>query len=201
MSGTDEDLFQQEMAGVEPLKRQARVALRTGGARDSSADTRRQAAVEEPGVDKNILTDSELEPLDPWYVLEFKRPGIQNGVFRKLKQGRYEAEARLDLHRMTVQRARAEVFGFIEESFEHGLRSIMVVHGKGETSAQTQASGRLKAYVDHWLRELDQVQAFHSAQPRHGGTGAVYVLLRKSEEKKRENREKFSKGRTPYERS
>lgn len=152
-----------------------------------------------PGVDKNILTDAELEPLDPWYVLEFKRPGIQNGVFRKLKQGRYEAEARLDLHRMTVKHARSEVFGFIEESFEHGLRSIMIVHGKGENSAQSKASGRLKAYVDHWLRELDQVQAFHSAQPRHGGTGAVYVLLRKSEEKKRENREKFSKGRTPYE--
>lgn len=198
MTGKDEDLFLQEMAGVEPLKRQARVALGGGAARDSSVDQRRQAAVDEPGVDKNTLTDKELEPLDPWYVLEFKRPGIQNGVFRKLKQGRYEAEARLDLHRMSVTRARAEVFGFIQESFEHGLRSIMVVHGKGENRAQTQASGRLKAYVDHWLRELDEVQAFHSAQPRHGGTGAVYVLLRKSEEKKRENREKFSKGRVPY---
>jgi hypothetical protein len=39
------------------------------------------------------------------------------------------------------------------------------------------------------------VQAFHSAQVQHGGTGAVYVLLRKSEEKKRENRERFLKGR------
>jgi hypothetical protein len=41
------------------------------------------------------------------------------------------------------------------------------------------------------------VQAFHSAQPQHGGTGAVYVLLRKSEEKKQENRERFLRGRVP----
>ena len=59
-------------------------------------------------------------------------------------------------------------------------------------------SSILKGCTDYWLRELDTVQAFHSAQPRHGGTGAVYVLLRKSEEKKRENREAFMKGRVPY---
>jgi hypothetical protein len=42
------------------------------------------------------------------------------------------------------------------------------------------------------------VQAFHSAQPRHGGTGAVYVLLRKSERQKQLNRERFLKGRLPF---
>jgi DNA-nicking Smr family endonuclease len=53
----------------------------------------------------------------------------------------------------------------------------------------------LKGYVDHWLRELEAVQAFHSAQLSHGGTGAVYVLLRKSADQKRENRLKYRKGR------
>ena len=68
----------------------------------------------------------------------------------------------------------------------------------GESRAERERSSILKGCTDHWLRELDTVQAFHSAQPRHGGTGAVYVLLRKSEEKKRENREKFAKGRVPF---
>ena len=200
MSSEDDDLFMREMTGVEPLKREARVALRGAqGVRDSSLAVRRQAAVSAGQVDPNTLSDVVPEPLDPWYVLDFKRPGIQNGVYRKLKQGRYESEARLDLHRMTVQRARREVFEFVEESSEHGLRSILLVHGKGETAAQAQKSGVLKACVNHWLKELDKVQAFHSAQPHHGGTGAVYVLLKKSEAKKRENREQFSKGRAPYE--
>ena len=116
-------------------------------------------------------------------------------MFRKLKQGRYEAEARLDLHRMTVQRARREIFEFIEESYKLGLRSVIVVHGKGEGRQGQESASILKGCANHWLRQLEVVQGFHSAQPRHGGTGAVYVLLKKSEEKKRENREKFMKGR------
>lgn len=106
--------------------------------------------------------------------------------------GRYEAEAALDLHRMTVAIARGELFRFIDDCQQLGLRTVMLIHGKGETPTERGQCSILKGCTDHWLRELEAVQAFHSALPRHGGTGAVYVLLRKSEEKKRENREKFS---------
>jgi DNA-nicking Smr family endonuclease len=196
-----DDIFQQEMAGVKPLKRQARVLLDRNqrSDKDSSLQERRQAAVEQPGVDKNILSEGGIEPLDAWYVLNFKRPGIQNGVFRKLKQGRYEADASLDLHRMTVAVARQELFAFIEEAQRLGLRTVLLIHGKGESRADREKSSILKGCADHWLPQLPAVQAFHSAQPQHGGTGAVYVLLQKSEEKKRENRIKFNKGRVPYE--
>ncbi|QFU74819.1 DNA endonuclease SmrA [Halioglobus maricola] len=200
MSSDEESLFSDEMSDVVPLKREERVRLDKTGSRDSSLDQRREAAVVDKRDDGNILTEEGLAiaPLDPWYVLEYKRPGVQNGVFRKLKQGRYEADARLDLHRMTAKIARKELFDFIQESIRLGIRSVMVIHGKGESKAERERSSILKGCTDHWLRELDQVQAFHSAQPRHGGTGAVYVLLRKSEEQKRENREKYMKGRVPY---
>lgn len=200
MSDEPEDLFLTEMSDVVPLKREPRVGRkgRQDDGRDSSLEQRRRAAVEGKQVDRNILTEEGIEPLDPWMVLDYKRPGVQNGVFRKLKQGRYEAEARLDLHRMTVAVARRELFGFVEQAFELGLRSAIIIHGKGESKAEQERSSILKGCTDHWLRQLDVVQAFHSAQPRHGGTGAVYLLLKKSEEKKRENREKFMKGRVPY---
>jgi len=199
MGSDDENLFEEEMSGVVPLRRESRVELRDRNrkTRDSSLEHRRQAAVQGKERDRNSLTEDGVEPLDHWYVLEFKRPGVQNGVFRKLKQGRYEAEARLDLHRMTAAVARREIFEFIEDSHQLGLRSVLVIHGKGESKAERERSSILKGCTDHWLRQLAIVQAFHSAQPRHGGTGAVYVLLKKSEEKKRENREKFTKGRMP----
>lgn len=199
----DDKLFNEEMADVVPLKRQPRAARRGGqvsGPGDLTLEQRRRAAVETPAVDRNILDEEGIEPLDPWYVLEFKRPGVQNGVFRKLKQGRYEPEARLDLHRMTAKRARSELFDFIEESYRLGLRSVLVIHGKGESKPEKERSSILKGCTNHWLRQLETVQAFHSAQIRHGGTGAVYLLLKKSEERKRENRERFMKGRIPYER-
>lgn len=198
MAADDDSLFSTEMAGVKPLKREPRAPRGSAAARQSadSVAHRRAAAVRDD-VDRNSLTDTGIVPLDSWYVLSFKRPGVQNGVFRKLKQGRYEAMARLDLHRMTVERARREIFEFIEESHHYGLRSVLLIHGKGESAAQRERASILKGCVNRWLAELAVVQAFHSAQPQHGGTGAVYVLLRKSEEKKREARERFSKGRVP----
>ncbi len=190
----DDEMFFQEMSDVAPLKRASRVVLNrnTRSEKDSSLQERRAAAVSGPAVDRNTLTQEGIEALDPWYVLEFKRPGIQNGVYRKLRQGRYEAEACLDLHRMTVTIARQELFQFVQDCHQLGLRSVLLIHGKGETPSERGQCSILKGCTDHWLRELDIVQAFHSARPQHGGTGAVYVLLRKSADKKRENREKFS---------
>ncbi len=196
MNDSNDD-FLSEMADVTPLRDTPRVRLKRDAGRDAAAGLRRLAAVTERRDDPNHLSDEGVAPLDPWYILEFKRPGIQNGVFRKLKQGRYDAEARLDLHRMGVLRARREIYDFIHECFRLGLRSVLIVHGKGDRSPDKEAIGILKGFVNHWLRELDHVQAFHSAQPAHGGTGAVYVLLAKSEEKKRENRERFMRGRAP----
>jgi DNA-nicking Smr family endonuclease len=200
MSSDSDKVFSQEMSDVVRLKREPRVDLarKTSSDTDPSLEHRRRAAAQSSEPDRNQLTGMGIAPLDPWFVLEFKRPGVQNGVFRKLKQGRYETQSRLDLHRMTVEVARREIFDFIAESQQLGLRSVLVIHGKGASNADREQSSILKGCVDQWLRELEIVQAFHSAQPQHGGTGAAYVLLRKSEEKKRENREKFSKGRVPY---
>jgi DNA-nicking Smr family endonuclease len=51
----------------------------------------------------------------------------------------------------------------------------------------------MKSYVTNWLTQINDVQCVHSAQQFHGGTGAVYVMLRKSNEKKLENRERHQK--------
>ena len=163
-----------------------------------SAETlelRRQAATANPEADRNPLREEGIEPLDAYAVLEFKRPGIQNGVFRKLKQGRYPSEARLDLHRHSVASARREVFEFVVEAVSLGLRSLIIVHGRGGTARRGQDAAVLKGYLNHWLRELNDVQAFCSARPEHGGTGALYVLVRKGEAEKLENRLRFNKGR------
>ena len=191
---SDEDLFAEEMSGVKPLEREVRVRLVRDRLSEDQQKGRQRAAVGEEQV-VNPLVDDGVMPLDAWHVLEFKRPGIQHGVYRKLRLGQYQIDARLDLHRMLVQQARDEVFSFIREASELGLRTLLIVHGKGQSKNQGERTAVLKGYVNHWLRELEVVQAFHSAQPAHGGTGAIYVLLRKSAEQKRENRLKYFKGR------
>jgi len=190
MSDDEEFLFHQEMSDVTPLQRDSRVLRPASRADSDTLRKRREAAVSEQ-ADTNILDEEGIEPLDPWYVLDFKRPGVQNGVFRKLKQGRYETDARLNLHRMSVRRARQELFEFVEQAQSYGMRCVMLIHGKGQNSAEAEQASIIKGCVNHWLRQLETVQAFHSARPQHGGTGAAYVLLRKSEEQKIKNRELY----------
>ena len=194
---SEKDLFLEEMSGVKPLQREPRERLIRQSA-EGNLELRRQAATEPLHEKINSLLDEGVDPLDAWYVLDFKRPGIQHGVYKKLRMGRYDIDARLDLHRMTVKQAREEVKQFIDEAGKLGLRTLLILHGKGQRKVEQENTAVLKGYVNHWLQQLEIVQAFHSAQPVHGGTGAVYVLLRKSADKKRENRERFLKGRVPY---
>lgn len=190
----DADIFLQEMQGVKPLQVEKKVALKRDQGSDLAVQARRSAATSESHTDNNHLASDYGELLDPFYPLSFKRSGVQHGVFKKLKQGRYKQEARLDLHSMTVDRARIEVFNFVVESHQYDLRSLIIIPGKGSHSKANEAL--LKSYVNRWLPELDEVQAFCSAQPQHGGLGAVYVLLAKSERKKQQNRDRISRGRT-----
>ena len=153
---------------------------------------RRQRAAEGEEAVVNPLADEGSRRLTLAH-LEFK-PRYPKRWYRKLRLGHYQIDARLDLHRFAVKQAR-EVFSFISEASHLGLRTLLIVHGKGHSKANGEKTAVLKGYVNQWLRELEAVQAFHSAQPQHGGTGAVYVLLRKSAEQKRENRLKYLKGR------
>ena len=70
------------------------------------------------------------------------------------------------------------------------IRCLLILHGKGERSTPR---ALLKSHVSAWLPQLPAVMAMHSAERRHGGSGALYVLLRKSERKKAENRERHQK--------
>lgn len=182
-----DDEFEREMTGVRQLNLPKRADLKPGSSKTPGTDVRRMAAVTDTTVDGNPLSDSVVEPVGPHDEIGFMRPGVQTGVYKKLRLGKYPIEARLDLHRMKVVQARQEVFSFLQECVRHNVRTVLILHGKGETNPD--GRGVLKAFVNKWLRDLPEVMAYHSAQKQHGGTGAVYVLMRKSEEAKRENRE------------
>ncbi|HVK98733.1 MAG TPA: DNA endonuclease SmrA [Dongiaceae bacterium] len=184
----EDELFQQEMAGVKKQPQQPVVAAPKPSAPSDAQLARREAAVADLKLDPNHLSTEYVEMVGPHDILEFKRNGVQEGVYRKLRLGKYATEAVLDLHRKSLQQARKEVFDFIQDSTRFGLRTLMILHGKGERS---DPPALLKSYVNKWLPSLPQVMAFHSAQKQDGGAGAVYVLLQKNETRKQQNREYF----------
>ncbi|MAL98882.1 DNA endonuclease SmrA [Hydrocarboniclastica marina] len=179
--------FLEEMKGVAPLRRPERADVQPSRELTPGHLMRQRAAVSEKLTDQNPLTSAHVELLGPHDELAFKRDGVQNGVYRKLRLGQYPLEARLDLHRKTVEQARQEVFGFIRDCLRYDVRSVLILHGKGERNPDNVAL--IKSHLAKWLPELPDVMAFHSAQLRHGGTGAVYVMLRKSKDAREHNRE------------
>lgn len=183
----------QEMQGVKPLQTKQKVALRKGSIDKATQAVRRLAASQKEQPKDAAFSLHNVQQIGPQDIYGYKRPGIQDGVYRKLRLGRYEIEARLDLHRRNLAQAEKEINRFLRDCLEHDIRTVLILPGKGERNDTTPAV--LKSHLVHWLREIEIVQAFHTAQPQHGGTGAFYVLLKKSERKKQQAREQFSKGR------
>lgn len=137
-----------------------------------------QTRADERQVLYDLLSDPvNATDLQPGDELRFWRPGLNRRVFRNLKRGRYRIEDELDLHGLFAREARQSVAAFLNEAREHEHLCVRIVHGKGHRS---NAQGPvLKGLLDHWLRQRDDVLAFCSARPADGGTGAVYVLLKR----------------------
>ena len=192
----EDELFSREMTGVAPIARKQRVDTGKRKRDDQPGlAQRRRAAVTLAGVDRNFFSTEYAPLLAPMDLVEFHRPGIQHGVLRKLRLGQYPLEATLDLHRRSVDEARVDVFEFLQECVQLGLRSVLVSHGKGGRDGEGRAM--LKSYCAHWLPQVAEVLAVHTAQQRHGGYGALYVLLKKGEKARNENRERFGRRAQP----
>mgnify|MGYP006143793991 CR=1 FL=1 len=193
MSERDDDLFLREMRGVRRLPEQPAPVRPVRSSPTLAQLARRSAADHLPASAREPLSlPEQVREIGPHDLVGLKKEGVQEGVYRKLRLGKYEPQSRLDLHRVTLRDARVQVIEFLESAHRHGLRTVLITHGKGYHSV---TPGRLKSYVLHWLEEWDLVLAFHSAKPWHGGAGATYVLIRKAAEASLRNREQFTQGR------
>ncbi len=185
---SDKDLFE-SMLGDDVERIQVEKREKLSSSKDEGVDkTRRRSAAEEMEVSsEDPLASDPIEMVDPMGELSYRRPGVQHGVFKNLRLGKYTIDARLDLHRLTKEQARKAVYQFVSDCIENDVRCALITHGKGEHREQP---ALLKSCVAHWLPQLEEILAFHTAQKQHGSYGATYVLIRKSDSKKLENREK-----------
>ena len=96
---------------------------------------------------------------------------------QRIVRERDDLEARLDLHGMTQDQARAALHGFIRRAYDSGIRSVLVITGRGYTG-----DGVLRRYTPDWLSEpavRGMVAGVSLADRRHGGEGALYVALKR----------------------
>jgi DNA-nicking Smr family endonuclease len=118
-------------------------------------------------------------------------------VYRQLRAGQYSPEAHLDLHGLNAEQAMLSLLHFVRENYLAGKRCLLLIPGRGSNSPGGVAV--LKEELKSWLTRdplKRVVLAFTTALPRHGGTGALYVLLRKY--KKTKGKVRFEKDWPDY---
>ncbi|WP_136067718.1 DNA endonuclease SmrA [Modicisalibacter radicis] len=190
----DSDFMQLMADKVRPVsKGRDKASLDSRPATPSEAQLARRASAQAEDEAANFLSDEFVELLPAIDPIEYRRDGIQTGVLDRLRQGGYNPEAQLHLIKRPLRDCRQALFRFIEDATAHDLRCLLVVHGRGR--AEDSHANVVRSYVAKWLQQFEQVQAYASAVPSHGGIGATYVMLRKSERARARNRERQQKRR------
>ena len=120
--------------------------------------------------------DYMRQPVAAQDRLLYRTSGVRNRQWERLRRGRLPCKESLDLHGERERSAQALLCRFLSDCRCRGLYCVRVVHGKGHHVDRSCPA--LKNMVNVLLRHHPEVLAFCSAQNHHGGTGAMYVLLR-----------------------
>ena len=171
---SEEELFQRAFADVAPMNK---------GGRDVAIQSAPVQAAPAPRPTFAQLLEQNIE-FEMEYTHEYisgQVRGLDSKIFRKLKNGEFSMQAHLDLHGMNADQAKLAVLDFIRRCYMEGKRCVLLIPGRGRNSPM--GLGVLRQELTAWLTRAPLkrvVLAFTTALPRHGGSGAVYLLLRQA---------------------
>lgn len=177
---------------------EARLAERMLGAEARSQGDAGAEGPAPPRTSRRHRVEKPTRPspaLPPAPVQRAKAPPLADFDRRKVRQiasGKVDIDGRIDLHGMTQSEAHGALVAYLHAAYAKGRRVILVITGKGgdnddghETLYERMARrgrGVLRRSVPQWLAEPELraiVSSFTTASVRHGGSGALYVHLRK----------------------
>jgi len=170
----EELFFVRAMHGVAPLKGKGREIPSAAPPVQKSSISLKKNTFSDL-LEKNIEFD--LESTHEYSVGCIR--GLDPKIFRKLKAGGFSLEAHLDRHGLSADQAQMALLDFMKEHYLQGKRCVLLIPGRGKNSPLGRSI--LRQGVQAWLTQypLERIiLAFCTAQPKHGGAGAFYVLLR-----------------------
>jgi DNA-nicking Smr family endonuclease len=187
-SRAERDLWQQVMRDATPMRHSKRAPVDVPDATpESKPAPPKNESVSAPAEKKPAKAPPRPQPTPPIQPKKQPDPGVAPGRLHnvdrrtadRLKRGRLEIEGRIDLHGMTRAAAQDALTNFVFSAADRGQRCVLVITGKGTFSG---GPGVLKQEVPKWLNMSplrERIVAVNEAQPKHGGGGALYVLLKR----------------------
>jgi DNA-nicking Smr family endonuclease len=172
-SEQDRALWQAVMRDVRPLRRRATAANPVPPAIPPAA---KPPASRKSATPRQIPQPPPAKP--PSELSHGHAAGVDRRSAERLSRGRLAIDGRLDLHGLTQAAAFDRLVEFIARAEAAGKRCVLVITGKGAR----EGGGVLREQVPRWLNlppNRGRVLAFDYARPQHGGSGALYVLLKR----------------------
>lgn len=174
----DEAMFQAAVEGVRRLdeQRAMRIAPRLEVSREIVSEDAEVLA----RLSDLVAGQGRFELTETDEYVEGARVGMDPRLVTRLRRGEFAVQAHIDLHGMIQVDAKAALEQFIINAVRKGLRTVLVVHGRGRRSPGGMPV--LKHVAAQWLSHGvtgGYVLAFSTARPADGGAGAMYVLLRR----------------------
>ena len=141
-----------------------------------------------PLIKNTYLKEKSIE-IEPKAALAnlLSNRSVDKRVSSKMKAGKIDPEATLDLHGYRLTQAKSALRGFIFRAYESKKRLVLIITGKGKPKAERDLNldyrGVLRNEVPVWLEEAPLaglILSVKKANSKHGGGGALYVYLRKN---------------------
>jgi DNA-nicking Smr family endonuclease len=103
---------------------------------------------------------------------------------RRIHKGGVIPDISVDLHETTLSGAYVRLDRTLDQAIHRKLRVVLLVtgHARGHDRASGQGRGAIAAVVRDWLaasRHASAISAVRQAHPRHGGAGALYIVLKR----------------------
>lgn len=189
----DEAIWKYTAASIEPLKR-GKPRVHASDRATTDAPKAKTPPKQESSKKSAVLKHETVKPSHAAPAVSPRRPPPDLSEFdrnsaRKIRGGRIEIEARVDLHGLRQSEAHAALRAFLFRCQNRGLRFVLIITGKGKSGSASDSPyenyenerGVLKRNVPRWLEEPDVrsiVVSYTTAAIQHGGEGAIYVHLR-----------------------
>lgn len=169
LNADERALWARVIASVEPLEPRAAEVVAPVPATAQQPKVPRPRRAEPPALPKIV------PPAPP-------KPNTLDGSWdRRLSRGLVAPDLAVDLHGHTLDSAWRVLDAGLETAIQRGARLLLLVTGKPR--APGSGRGAIRAAVGDWLgasRHADSIAAVRNAHPRHGGAGALYIVLRRS---------------------
>jgi DNA-nicking Smr family endonuclease len=176
LSNEERELFREAVDDIRPLKIKTRIIHKKSPQIKKPTFNEQEATLAD--LICEFADDEDVASVQSDEALYFHRSGVQHRILVELQRGEMRSEAELDLHGLNQEQAHQALHRFLMRALERHWRCVRIIHGKGGRTLEH--APILKNKVNQWLRRYEFVLAFCSAKASEGGTGSVYVLLKRS---------------------